>query len=167
VTPIAVSVALKIILYRCSLLQSMMLQLMRSARVEARVLSRALREGSRTVKTQNSLQIKRMKWSTLQIMGQKGNHNLIYRKLSKALKEVNLPFLFKFSKASQTSGEGKIVVVHRKRKFEEISNALAKEQLNRSYVYQPSNNLNKSQAVEGNGIKTDQNKRNSALTVLH
>ena len=119
------------------------------------------------MKTHNSLQTKRMKWSISPIMGQKGNHNLINRKLSKALKEVNLPFLFKFSKASQTGGEGKIVVVHRKRKFEEISNALAKEQLNRSYVYQPSNNLNKSQAVEGNGMQTDQNKRNSALTVLH
>ena len=37
-----------------------------------------------------------------------------------------------------------VVVVHRKRKFEEISGALAKEQLNKSYVYQPTNELNKS-----------------------
>jgi hypothetical protein len=56
-----------------------------------------------------------------------------------------------------------VVVVHRKRKFEEISSALAKEQLNKSYVYQASNVLNKSNIQD----QTDQNKRNSALTVLH
>ena len=53
--------------------------------------------------------------------------------------------------------------MHRKRKFEEISNALAKEQLNKSYAYNPSNTLNKSNIQE----QPDQNKRNSALTVLH
>lgn len=56
-----------------------------------------------------------------------------------------------------------VVVVHRKRKFEEISNALAKEQLNKSYAYIPSNALDKSNIQE----QPDQNKRNSALTVLH
>lgn len=56
-----------------------------------------------------------------------------------------------------------VVVVHRKRKFDEISNALAKEQLNKSYVYHASNALNKSNIQE----EPDQNKRNSALTVLH
>lgn len=56
-----------------------------------------------------------------------------------------------------------VVVVHRKRKFEEISNALAKEQLNKSYAYNPSNTLDKSNIQE----QPDQNKRNSALTVLH
>ncbi len=56
-----------------------------------------------------------------------------------------------------------VVVVHRKRKFEEISNALAKEQLNKSYAYNPSNALNKSNVPD----EADQNKRNSAMTVLH
>ena len=45
---------------------------------------------------------------------------------------------------------------------------MAKEQLNRSYVYHPSNMLNKSQVADANDMKlTDQNKRNSALTILH
>ena len=55
--------------------------------------------------------------------------------------------------SQNNGGEGKVIVVHRKRKFEEISNALAKEQLNRSYVYHPSNMLNKSQVADGTDMK--------------
>lgn len=90
------------------------------------------------------------------------------KRTSKALadgsKRGKCLYVFKKSIVSCAEEKKQVIVVHRKRKFEEISNALAKEQLNKSYVYHSSNALNRSNIQE---VATDQNKRNSALTVLH
>ena len=90
------------------------------------------------------------------------------KRTSKALadgsKRGKCLYVFKKSIVSCAEEKKQVIVVHRKRKFEEISNALAKEQLNKSYVYHSSNALNRSNIQE---LATDQNKRNSALTVLH
>jgi len=84
-------------------------------------------------------------------------------KRGKCLLWVRVNLCFHIVSCAEEKKQSGVVVVHRKRKFEEISNALAKEQLNKSYAYNPSNALNKSNVPD----EADQNKRNSAMTVLH